>query len=216
MKLCEYQELTDVVFDFDGVLIDSNTAKRFAFATTACAFAKNPLHFKNFDANFGNDGRHRIIQRNLFTLENCYEIPVSESQFNSAYETVLASILTTVNKPFQLDRLRSFNPKCDWHIVSASSESWLLSFVKDHYHQYVFKSVRGSPLSKREILAEAALPPKSTLLIGDRCDDRLVAEGFGFKAVLVTAWSNCDIVSGMCPDGALVWRSLDDFILSLR
>ena len=176
-----------IIFDCDGVVLNSNAIKTNAFyklskpfgdasAKTFIDFHKNNCGiYEQIDKKNGEDIK-RLIKR----LCDEYSEIVIESLLNS--EVALG-----------LKNLRQKTKDSDWMIVSGGDQKELrLVFEKKNISKYFNKGIFGSPTSKYEIIEKCLLNKlidKRAIFIGDSRLDYKVANHFGIDFVFVSAWS---------------------------
>lgn len=174
--------LSLIVFDCDGVLLESVDAKTKAFGMVA--------------EPFGAEARDRLVLfHTLHGGVSRYE------KFKWLYKEVLGREITqpemdelasrfvhyaldnVINAPFvpgALDVLKTWKGKVPMYVCSGTPQSELVSIFRARNLDGYFDGLRGTPPAKaiilKEILQEAGVDPAEAVMIGDASTDREAAE----------------------------------------
>lgn len=175
------QQLTrykTILWDFDGVIMDSMPIRDLGFKKTLESFPEEQVQ-KLLDYHQENGGLSRYVKFRYF-FENIRNEKITESeieelaeQFSVIMLNLLINkellILDTVN--FIKENYRKFN----FHIVSGSDGNELIKICKGIDLDQYFLSIKGSPLPKKQlienILREYDYPRDEMCLIGDSQND---------------------------------------------
>jgi phosphoglycolate phosphatase-like HAD superfamily hydrolase len=167
-----------ILWDFDGVLLDSNSVRVHGFKTVLEDFPENQvaelLRFHN-----RNGGLSRYVKfRYFFENIRSEEITNREIQnYADIYSKIMRGLLCDENRliPETLDYVRNHYNDLRMHIVSGSDQKELRELcVKLGINGY-FKSIHGSPTPKetlvRNIIAKYNYDAAICVLIGDSIND---------------------------------------------
>lgn len=167
-----------ILWDFDGVLLDSNSVRVHGFKTVLKDFPENQvaelLKFHN-----RNGGLSRYVKfRYFFESIRSEEITNREIQdYADIYSKIMRGLLCDENRliPETLDYVRNHYNDLRMHIVSGSDQKELRELcVKLGINGY-FKSIHGSPTPKetlvRNIIAKYNYDAATCVLIGDSIND---------------------------------------------
>lgn len=186
-----FVDLAAVVFDFDGVLVDSVDVKSAAFA------ALYPDESEAFRARVvrhhlahGGVSRHRKIAHyeRLRTGEPATDSRVAELADRFA-RLVVDQVIAAPAMPGAEELLRHLGAAHPLFVCSGTPEPELRDIVRARGWTGHFAAVFGSPATKAEILARTAAtlgcPPSALLLVGDASTDREGARAAGARFILV-------------------------------
>ena len=169
-------QLKAIIFDFDGVIVESLEVKTEAFRTL---FADHPEHVDAIvQLHVENPGvsryeKFRRIYRDFFDAElDEREMTDLDRRFSAlVYERVIACALVAGATEF-LGRTASAHAL---YVASATPEEELRRIVQARDLARFFDDVRGSPASKEAIVAEilstSGIEPRQALFIGDALSD---------------------------------------------
>ena len=194
-------DYSTIIFDCDGVVLDSNKVKTQAFFDIAEPWgieAQNLL--TNYHINNGGISRHKKVAYllNIILPSLSFEIPADQK--NELYELLLDNYAKCVSNglsscpisPF-LEEIRHHSSNSKWAIVSGGDQKELnLLFKKRDIASYFDAGIFGSPDDKKVIL-ERELASNNfsmpTLFLGDSKYDHLSASAFNIDFVFVSAWT---------------------------
>jgi HAD superfamily hydrolase (TIGR01549 family) len=174
-----------IIFDFDGVIVDSNHIKTDAFVKL---FEDYPQHIKDSVRKFHleNGGMSRF-DKFRYIYANFIKESLSEDKFKKlcsgfnklvAEEVIRAPIFEGVEEFLKKNRNRY-----RLYIVSGTPEGEIREIVKRRKLNGFFQGVYGSPASKKDliekVLKETACKNEEALFIGDSINDYEGAVGAG-------------------------------------
>lgn len=180
--------LKAVVFDFDGVIVESLDVKTEAFRAL---FADRPEHIERVVAlhvdNMGMSRyeKFRIIHRDFLDepLDDARMAELDERFSELVYDRVVACDFVNGAREFLARASRDHT----LFVASATPEQELNRIVEARGLAEFFAGVYGSPRTKdeivREILANERLDPSEALFIGDAMSDLRAAQATGLPFV---------------------------------
>ncbi len=196
MNILKYNS---IIFDCDGVLINSNGIKTQAFYEFALPFGQDfALSFKNFHIENGGVSRYEKIK---YFYENILKKNIdSEILANEAkrYGNLISENLLNAEKSSGLFKLRNNNKHAVWSVVSGSDEKELRELLKKKGLNKYFKgNIFGSPRSKQEIIKQESktILKSPALFIGDSRYDLETAKSFGIDFIFLKNWSEWKLSS---------------------
>lgn len=186
-----------LVFDCDGVILDSNRVKREAFYRAALPYGEAPAR-QLVDYHVRNGGISRLVKFELFLREMVGQ-PVTQTamqQLLDRFEQAsLQGLLQCALAP-GLAELRQAAPQARWMVVSGALQSELHEVFGRRGIAPMFDAgIFGSPDNKEVILAREiargnlALP---ALFLGDSRYDHVAARGAGLDFVFLSGWTEFD------------------------
>lgn len=192
-KIGDYSTL---VFDCDGVVLDSNKVKTRAFYEAALPYGEAAAEAL-VEHHVANGGISRYKKFSWF-CENVVqdmEGPDQDELLKRYAEFVRAGLLTCNTAP-GLQRLRAETPGSRWLIVSGGDQSELHEvFAHRGLLEYFDGGVFGSPDTKDDILARelnSGNIAQPALFLGDSKYDYQAASNAGLDFVFVTGWTEVD------------------------
>ncbi len=180
--------LSSIVFDFDGVIVESADIKNRAFVTLFEAFPGKIAKIHEYlleNAGLSRYGKFEHIYKNLL------ELPLSPTTMNSLdrrfSELVSAGIRRCPFVPGVLGFIEKRAGECPLFIVSATPEPELISIAGDRGLTRFFEGIYGSPSLKgsllRSIQQKIGQPAETLLFIGDSGHDYQAATEAGTRFV---------------------------------
>jgi len=177
-----------VVFDFDGVILESFDIKTKAFAFL---FKDYPEYLEEIiKLHKGHGGMSRfekfeIIYRDILgqplSKERKQELGKQFSEY--VYQEVLESPFVEGAKEF----LEKYYQKISLFVASGTPEEELRSIVKERGLDKYFKGVFGIPLKKKDItlkiMEESGFNPKEVVFVGDAIEDYQGAKEAGVRFI---------------------------------
>lgn len=183
-----------LVFDSDGVVLDSNAVKTEAFYRTALPWGEGPARAL-VEYHVSRGGISRYVKFKYF-LEEIVHQPVTE--------TVMKDLLQTFTKEAMrglvdarlapgLETLRRATPHARWMVVTGGDQNELREVYRRKGIDHLFDAgLFGSPDSKDEILAREISTGNLQLpaiFFGDSRYDHQAATRAGLDFVFVSSWT---------------------------
>lgn len=178
-----------IIFDFDGVILESASIKTDAFAKMAELYpAEIGKKFVEFHLS------HMGISRNVkfqYLLEELLEEPCTEEKMNVLgqrfSEIVHEKILTAPFVPGAREFLETAYKKMHLYIASGTPQEEMREIVAERGIEKYFTAVYGSPKKKEDIVArvlrEQGYDKKEVFFVGDADTDMLAARVCGIHFV---------------------------------
>jgi phosphoglycolate phosphatase-like HAD superfamily hydrolase len=188
-KLCK-----TLVFDCDGVILDSNRIKTEAFGHVAMQFgadaAKELVHFH---VQHGGVSRYRKFEYLLVNiLQRAADATEIESLARQYGLRVCDQLLLCPMTP-GLKELRKATPHTSWMVVSGGDQAELQYIFAERGLASLFdRGIHGSPATKDEILSREiasghlVLP---ALFLGDSRYDHEAAQRAGLDFIFIHEWT---------------------------
>jgi phosphoglycolate phosphatase-like HAD superfamily hydrolase len=183
-----------LLFDCDGVILDSNRLKTSAFFTAALPYGIRAAEalVEYHRANGGISRYHKFT----YFLQEIARVPVEQASVNcllEAYANGVRDGLLSCDIDSSLEALRAATAHARWMVVSGGDQDELrdifdLRQLTPHFKSGIF----GSPDSKETILARERMNgtiQMPALFIGDSRYDHEAALHAGLDFVFVHHWS---------------------------
>ncbi|HJN62015.1 MAG TPA: HAD family hydrolase, partial [Candidatus Parcubacteria bacterium] len=177
-----------IIFDFDGVILESMDIKTRAFAFLFKDYPNHLQEILKLHKLHGGMSRFEKFDR---IYRDILKEPLSQDQkaklgkdfSNYVYEEILKCPF--VEGAFEF--LEKYSEKLPLFIVSGTPDEEIKSIIKERNLEKYFKEVLGSPLKKKalnlKILKEYNLNPKDVIFVGDSIDDYEGAKETGIRFV---------------------------------
>ena len=205
-----------VIFDCDGVILDSNSIKSEAFRYSLTGYPTDAVD-ELMEFHHQNGGISRYIK---------FEYFFSKILGNIAFEQELENVLNYF-RTYAFDRLiecplvpgieeiliylSSQQKRC--FVISGADEVELHEILRAHGLNGYFETVFGSPATKTEIMRvlfkTTGMSPHSGLFFGDSEEDFRVCDQFDMECILVSHRTNWKNGSNICRE--LGRREITDF-----
>lgn len=170
--------IKNIIFDFDGVILDSVPVKTEAFRKLFEEYSEDQVQ-KLIEYHLENGGKSRYVKINyFFTTVVKKEISDKEVQNYAEKYSELTKIELSNKKYLIADTINFIKnnyKKYNLHIASGADESDLKFICERLELSKYFLSIHGSPKVKneivRDILNENQYKKNETILIGDSKND---------------------------------------------
>lgn len=167
-----------ILWDFDGVIVDSMKIKGDGFAELFKEYDKKAVK-KLEEYHYANGGMSRFEKIKYF-FHQILQKNISENEvveLADAFATIIEKKLFDVSNliPKTLKFIEDNHKKYDFHIVSGAEHDELNSLCKHFKIDKYFLSINGSP-TKKEVLVKNILEKNNykkdeAILIGDSIND---------------------------------------------
>lgn len=166
-----------IVFDFDGVLVESVDIKTQAFKTLYKNY--NEKLIKEIVAYHLNNGGVTRYEKIRYVHKNILGKNLSvkeEIQLITKFSELVEDLVITAKwVPGTFEFLNKYQKLLPLHILSATPEDELLRIIKGRQMSQYFSSITGAPGLKSETLLKICkfsnYAPKKILMIGDSYSD---------------------------------------------
>lgn len=209
MNILKYNS---IIFDCDGVLINSNKIKTQAFYEFALPFGKSfALKFKNFHVENGGVSRYEKIKH---LYEKILKKKIDNKSLKSEakrYGELISKKILNAEISTGLNVLRKNNKHACWSVVSGGDQEDLRElFKKNGLVKFFDENIFGSPRSKSQIIIEEAknILKCPVLFIGDSKYDMDTADQFDMDFIFLKNWSEWDL--DVVPNDLICFGSIKD------
>ena len=197
------QEYQTLVFDCDGVVLNSNKIKTQAFYEATKHFGHEPAQAL-VDYHVANGGISRYAKFEYF-ITQILQQPFDEILNQDLLERFSAAVkqsLMTCGVAEGLDQLKAKTPNANWLIVSGGDQQELREvFAERGLDKYFEGGIFGSPDTKDTILARELANDninRPALFLGDSKYDYQAATTAELDFVFLTQWTEVKAHQAWC------------------
>ncbi len=187
-------EYKTLVFDCDGVILDSNLIKTEAFHRVGLQFGSDAAN-ELVSYHLKNGGISRYQKFKYFwvdVLQRSYDVKKIEDLASQYALQVCERLLHCPISP-GLWALRKVTPNTDWMVVSGGNQAELRHVFSERKIAPLFnKGIFGSPSTKDEIINREIASGQlkfPSLFIGDSRYDHEVARRAGMDFIFMHGWT---------------------------
>ncbi len=219
LKITEYKTL---IFDFDGVLINSNKIKSNCFRDVSKKYGKD-FADKLVLYHQQNGGISRHIKFKYF-----FDEILKISNYDLKYQDILKQYSNcVVNKIIKAEKFEQYNSILNLlnhknlHIVSGSDQDELIEITKlIDIRKYFNNNIYGSPKNKDKIFKENIINKKilfPALYFGDSKYDYISSSNNNIDFIFISSWTELSNWEDFCRINKIPnFNSLKEFISSIN
>jgi len=181
ISLAKFKSYKDIVFDFDGVFVDSNNQKELALKKLllsygGCANAIN-------DSLIKNKGKNRKSHFDFVfpSKRDCYK------SFSYEYSKIVDNIYSGLDIAVNISALK-FKLNNRWSIISSANKTNIINVLNDDI-QYFENGIYGD-LPKEVNFKKLDLATQDTLIVGDGIVDASLSKYFNVDFLYIKKFSS--------------------------
>ena len=194
MDLTKYNT---IIFDCDGVLLNSNFKKSEAYRYAAIDFgATKEQAQKLVQYHVENTGISRYVKFEYF-LTNILQQPFNEEDFSFLIKSLNHHILKILNDcevATGLDKLRELTKNQHWMVMSGGDQEEVRTILASNHIDHLFDyGIYGSPDSKHDIVKHHLENKHNfmpAIFFGDSEYDIKTAKNFNLDFIFISGWSD--------------------------
>jgi phosphoglycolate phosphatase-like HAD superfamily hydrolase len=213
--LAEYKTL---IFDCDGVVLNSNHLKIRAYYDVAIKFGADEVQAQALVAHHVELGGISRYPKFEYFLREIMQQAVTEYAMQTLLDSFTAEVkrlLTDCEIAPDLMRVREANPHAKWMIISGGDQAELRDiFQQRGIDKFFDAGIFGSPDNKDDILARELAAGNiiaSALFIGDSRYDHQASTKAGLDFVFLSAWTDVEGWQDYCANHQItVFNHLGD------
>ena len=194
MKRISNTEYDAIIWDFDGVIVESNAIREKGFVEVLSGFRPEDINLL-LDFHRQNGGLSRYVKFRYF-FEEILKTTVEEQtiqNYAERFSKIMRELMTS--KDILIEETVFFIKRSyrhyNFHIASGSDQRELRYLCTQLEIARYFHSIQGSPQPKKDIVKELlhtnGYDPSATVLIGDAINDYEAAKVNGIKFVAYNA-----------------------------
>ena len=195
MKKISNKSFDFVIFDFDGVIVDSTALKTSAFKQVISNYneddQKTFLHYHKLNGGVSRWKKFEYFCREILKLDSedaiAFTSKLLADQFTKILEQKIPSLKLTDGSIVLLEKLKRLKKPC--FIVSGAKESEVNLIAKNNRIESYFEFILGSPKNKQEnlqLLKNLKKLNGTGLFIGDSYTDFISALDFKINFVFMS------------------------------
>ena len=188
-----------MIFDFDGVIIDSTEVKVEEYRILLSQFTKNEATLNEIINIYRNSGG---IPRET-TLKKVFKEVLDKTISNQEVENLSLDYSKQIFRRLEaIKPLKGFleylaiHKEINKHIISGAPNSDVSYLIKKLNLSKYFKSIKGGPLNKKNeminIMKLAKVKAQDIVYFGDQKNDYISAKSAGIGFIGINAGSNLD------------------------
>ena len=187
----DFSQYEQVIFDCDGVILDSNNIKSKAFAKSLIDEDKNLVEqFITYHKKNGGVSRFKKFEYFFKEIKNQNNYKDSLNNALSRYSALsYEGLLGSSEVKGVRSLLMSFyDLNIESFVVSGGEQNELREVLKSKNLDHYFKKIYGSPVTKEEHLLN--IRPTKSLYFGDAKSDYIAAKNFDMDFVYISGFSD--------------------------
>lgn len=197
MNLLNY---ASILFDCDGVILDSNKIKSSSFYNTAAKYCESAA-LQLLEYHKLNGGISRYVKFQYFINEILpFNLDIDKQQDIPLLNTLLHQYAQQLKEKLLicpvaegLDLLRQETSKTDWYVITGGDEDEVKEIFRlRKIDKYFNMGIHGSPKSKDEIMTNLISEKKirfPAIFLGDSIYDYRIASKFGIHFIFISGWT---------------------------
>lgn len=175
-----------ILWDFDGVIMDSNSVRDLGFEKVLADYPKESI-VELMKFHHQNGGLSRYVKFRYF-FENILKQEITEDKIQelaNSFSVIMKSLLVNPKLLIEdsISFIKSNFENYSMHIISGSDQNELRFLCSEMQLTQYFESIHGSPTPKKKLVQEVIDSNKyskeTILLIGDSINDFEAAEENG-------------------------------------
>jgi len=206
------------IFDFDGVILDSNKIKIDGFIYIGKKyFELDSLQIIEILKSKKHITRNDVF--NHFLFECNVKKGISLDLLNKEFSFFISKKMDLANYSKCIPDLNNKANDSYWAIISAGNALEIENILnKKRYSQYFMGNVYGNSFNKYDHISRlisSADIKYPVISFGDSISDYEIAKEFNFSFVAITEWSSCNEILENIPDDIThKYKTLDKFIVA--
>jgi phosphoglycolate phosphatase-like HAD superfamily hydrolase len=167
-----------ILWDFDGVIMDSNAVRDIGFEKVLANYPKESIE-ELMKFHHQNGGLSRYVKFRYF-FEEILKQEITEEKIQelaSSFSVIMKSLLVNPQLLIEdsLNFIKSNYQNYNMHIVSGSDQNELRFLCSEMKLSQYFKSIHGSPTAKKDLVKQVLevnnYKKDNCILIGDSIND---------------------------------------------
>lgn len=210
----DIRDYKTIVFDCDGVLLNSNKTKVQAYYNVAKRMGgtdEQAQAFVDYHIAKGSFPRNGKIKYYLKEIAQQTETPALMQQYLDTFDQILDESLMECEQAEGLIALKAHTKQAKWMVLSGGDQAGLRQiFERRNLTQYFECGIFGGPDIKEDVLAREQangnikLP---ALFVGDSKYDHQAATGAGLDFVFLSDWTEVKDWQAYCEQHNIIVKN---------
>jgi len=207
----DLKKYNTIIFDCDGVILNSNFQKIEAYRNTAIKYGASKIQAEELVSyHVSLTGISRIVKFKYFLKEIMGE-DITDSSMKKLVDNLnfeVINLLKDCEVASGIEKLKSKTKKSTWMVASGGDQEELRFLFKSKDIDSFFEGgIYGSPSSKHQIVEEK-LKDKNflpTLFLGDSLYDIQTAQKYNLDFIFVYGWTDLHDWKKICNQNSLIY-----------
>jgi len=209
--LLDIRQYKTIVFDCDGVVLNSNQTKINAYFEVAKRLGGTDAQaqaFVDYHIKLGSFPRNGKIE---YYLREIVKQPVTEAAIQpylEVFEDILDSTLMQCEVAPDLSALKAATPQARWMLLSGGDQAELRRiFIRRHLAPLFKAGIFGGPDKKEEVLEREKTNGNiqfPAIFLGDSKYDHQAATNAGLDFIFLSGWTEVPNWQAYCEENKIV------------
>jgi len=205
----DLKKYNTIIFDCDGVILNSNFQKIEAYRNTAISYGASKIQAEDLVSyHVSLTGISRNVKFKYFLKEIMGE-HVTDSSMKKLVDNLNIEVITLLKNcevASGIEKLKSHTKKSTWMVASGGDQEELRFLFKDKGIDSFFEGgIYGSPSSKHQIVEEKMKDKNflPTLFLGDSLYDIQTAQKYKLDFIFIYGWTDLKNWKKICNENGL-------------
>ena len=207
--MIDLKKYNTIIFDCDGVILNSNFQKIEAYRNTAISYGASKIQAEDLVSyHVSLTGISRNVKFKYFLKEIMGE-HVTDSSMKKLVDNLNIEVITLLKNcevASGIEKLKSHTKKSTWMVASGGDQEELRFLFKDKGIASFFEGgIYGSPSSKHQIVEEKMKDKNflPTLFLGDSLYDIQTAQKYKLDFIFIYGWTDLKDWKKICNENGL-------------
>ena len=207
--MIDLKKYNTIIFDCDGVILNSNFQKIEAYRNTAISYGASKIQAEDLVSyHVSLTGISRNVKFKYFLKEIMGE-HVTDSSMKKLVDNLNIEVITLLKNcevASGIEKLKSHTKKSTWMVASGGDQEELRFLFKDKGIDSFFEGgIYGSPSSKHQIVEEKMKDKNflPTLFLGDSLYDIQTAQKYKLDFIFIYGWTDLKNWKKICNENGL-------------
>ena len=207
--MIDLKKYNTIIFDCDGVILNSNFQKIEAYRNTAISYGASKIQAEDLVSyHVSLTGISRNIKFKYFLKEIMGE-HVTDSSMKKLVDNLNIEVITLLKNcevASGIEKLKSHTKKSTWMVASGGDQEELRFLFKEKGIASFFEGgIYGSPSSKHQIVEEKMKDKNflPTLFLGDSLYDIQTAQKYKLDFIFIYGWTDLKDWKKICNENGL-------------
>ena len=217
--MIDLKKYNTIIFDCDGVILNSNFQKIEAYRNTAISYGASKIQAEDLVSyHVSLTGISRNVKFKYFLKEIMGE-HVTDSSMKKLVDNLNIEVITLLKNcevASGIEKLKSHTKKSTWMVASGGDQEELRFLFKEKGIASFFEGgIYGSPSSKHQIVEEKMKDKNflPTLFLGDSLYDIQTAQKYKLDFIFIYGWTDLKDWKKICDEKKLTYiKKIEDLV----